>query len=71
MAKRNSTVHTPRGLLLQLIGGELLINFEPVVHALKHGAAVGRFAGIFKKSGWPSQRTTSLLARQLLAQAAS
>ncbi len=70
MAKRNSTVHTPGGLLLQLIGGEILIDLEPVVHALEYGAAVGRFAGIFKKSSRPSQMTTSLLVRQPLAQAA-
>src|SRR5579863_10462856 len=49
VAKGHSAVHAARALGLDFLKRELLVYLEPVVDALRYGAALRSFASVFKK----------------------
>src|ERR1700690_3915707 len=51
MAEGHPAIHAARALLLQALGGEVAVNFKPVVDALRNRAALRRFALVFQKAG--------------------
>src|SRR5215831_10142264 len=51
LAERYAAIHAARALFAQLLFGKVLIDLEPVVHALEHWTARSRLAVIVHEAG--------------------
>jgi hypothetical protein len=52
MAKRNAAIHAARALIAQALLFHVVMEFVPILHALRRGAIHRQFAEILDKSCW-------------------